>query len=84
MKLWYKISDNVEYSTDFNFFNENQIGVSASGSKITFYSLLECKTFKIKMDTFGFKNNVDGLNKIKKEIHINLLAGVYGIGQLTN
>lgn len=84
MKDWYKISENIEYSTNFDFFIKNQLGISVTGSKITFYSLLECKTFKIQIDTFGLKNNDNELNKIKKEIHDNLLNGVYGVGQLTD
>lgn len=47
-KPWYKIKKDVEYSTDFDFFFENQICIAQRGSRYSFYSRLENKTFLIK------------------------------------
>ena len=95
MKPWYKISDDVEYSTDFNFFYENQISITRSGSKITFHSRLEPKTFRFKIDTFGLKSsykdkegnsttNHDYFKEQCLEIHKDILNGKHGIGEFVD
>lgn len=50
---WYKINEDVEYSTDFDFFTNHQIRTVKSGNKYSFCSRLENKTFKIDRAIFA-------------------------------
>lgn len=58
IKPWYKIKEGVEYSTDFNFFLENQIFVSVDGNKYSFNSRLQSQTFAVKQATYSDGNTV--------------------------
>lgn len=95
MKQWYRLSDGVEYSTDFDFFWENQLMFTLQGSRATFASRLETKTFLIKLDTFGLhlylpknsplENSQTDWDFVKSEarkIHQDILSGKFGIGEL--
>lgn len=82
IKPWYKIKDNVEYSTDFDFFLKNQIAVSRRGITYSFYSRLEAKTFELKKAIFGDHEFSDKqINDFCEEIHTEILAGKHGVGE---
>ena len=73
---WYKLRG-VEYSTDFNFFKENQIVIVSSRGEDHYNSRLESFVFLIDVSN-------DDLEKMKmnlQKIHSNLLQGVYGNGE---
>jgi len=83
---WYKKQSKsgfVEYSTDFDFFLRNQIAVSKSNLKYNFHSMLEAKSFSLTANVFGnreFSN--EQIIERCKEIHVKLLSGEYGQGEL--
>lgn len=45
-KHWFRITKDVEYSTDFEFFKGNQIMVARTGKVHNFCSRIEGKSFK--------------------------------------
>lgn len=96
MKNWYQISENVEYSTDFNFFIQNQLFFDIQGSRVIFYSRLEYKTFLNESDTFGLryykrtanyqvqKKDEDYVLEMAKKIHTQILNGEHGKGKFVD
>lgn len=84
-KQWYRISDTVEYSTDFTFFMTNQINVVKSNNMYKFNSRLESKCFGIKHAIFGnYCLTDEQIQEAIKEIHTDILNGKHGLGTLTN
>lgn len=82
---WYRIKKDVEYSTDFDWFVKHQARLVKSGSKYTFCSRLESKTFTIKRAIFGnHKFSDDELIETWKEIHKEILEGKHGKGKIVN
>lgn len=73
---WYKLRG-VEYSTDFNFFKENQIVIVSSRGEDHYNSRLESFVFLIDVT----KDDLDKVNMNLHKIHSNLLEGVYGEGE---
>jgi len=75
-KPWYKIKDDVEYSTDFKFFSENQIRVVRTGTKHNFCSRLEAKSFKTII-AYNNKGELDFVDIVHttRLIHKEILAG---------
>jgi hypothetical protein len=85
IKPWYKIKDDVEYSTDFKFFSENQIRIVRSGTKHIFCSRLEAKSFRITRAIFGNHTFSDAeLIKASKEIHQEILDGKHCEGKFVD
>lgn len=90
-KKWFRMNepvkakDDVEYSTDFKFFVENQIRVVRSGTKHSFCSNLEAKTFQVKfaVNREGRLDEADIMHTIKL-IHQEILAGKHGAGEFVN
>lgn len=84
-KSWYKINKDVEYSTDFKFFSENQIRVIRTGSRHSFCSRLEPKKFseRIAFNRTGTLDDCDIIIEANK-IHKEILAGQHGKGELVN
>lgn len=87
-KNWYKIKEDVEYSTDFNFFLQHQIATFiTNGNTITFVSRLEAKGFYQKkfgtISIIARTDNID-VNKKCREIHKEILAGRHGKGTFVN
>lgn len=97
MAKWYRIYKNVEYSTDFDFFFENQIFVSISGNVVKFCSRIEQRLF-FKYDTFMLEYSIklgtsfepkkmadwDEVRKTARKIHQQILNGEFGVGKLVN
>lgn len=75
-KPWFHINKDVEYSTDFKFFSENQIRVVRTGTKHNFCSRLEAKSFATKL-AFNRNGELDEADIIfeTKKIHKEILAG---------
>ena len=73
---WYKLRG-VEYSTDFNFFKENQIVIVSSGGEDHYNSRLESFVFLIDVR----KDDLDKMNLNLQKIHSDLLEGFYGDGE---
>lgn len=86
MEKWYKIKEDVEYSTDINFFKMHQVGVSHNAeNETTFFSRLENKAFVLKKNVFApYKLTAEQENEIINQIHTDLLNGIYGTGKLVN
>jgi len=84
-KPWFRINADIEYSTDFKFFSENQIRVVRTGTIHSFCSRLEPKTFKkvIAFNSKGIMDDCDIISKTK-EIHTEILAGQHGAGELVS
>jgi len=84
-KTWFKINKDVEYSTDFKFFSENQIRVVRTGTKHYFCSRLEPKKFsdKLAFNKEGVLDDCDIVSETLK-IHKEILAGKHGQGELVN
>lgn len=84
-KTWFRINADIEYSTDFKFFSENQIRIVRIGKKHSFCSRLEAKTFKeqIAFNSEGMMDDFD-ITSITKKIHQEILAGQHGQGELVN
>lgn len=80
-KSWFRINKDIEYSTDFKFFSENQIRIVRTGTKHTFCSRLESKTFATKLG-FNSKGVLDESDIIHQTmlIHKEILAGKHGTG----
>lgn len=87
MEKWYQIKEDVEYSTDLDFFNQHQIGVVHNGetNETTFFSRLENKAFVIKKNIFApyLLTPVEEI-KIIVQIHADILNGIYGVGKLVD
>lgn len=82
---WYRTKNDVEYSTDFDWFAKHQARLVKSGSKYTFCSRLEAKTFLIKTAIFGNREFSDSeLISTWKEIHKEILKGEHGEGKIVN
>jgi len=84
-KTWFKINKDIEYSTDFKFFSENQIRVVRTGTKHSFCSRLESKKFseKLAFNKEGVLDDCDIVSETLK-IHKEILAGKHGQGELVN
>jgi len=84
-KPWFRINKDVEYSTDFKFFSENQIRVIRTGTKHSFCSRLEAKKFSEKR-AFNREGTLDDVNIIgeTKKIHQEILAGQHGTGEFVD
>lgn len=90
--MWFRLNRKakdgslIEYSTDFNFFLENQIFVSKSGAKYSFNSRLESFTFLTKTAILRTANDYNfsetEINELCKSIHYNLINGNYGEGEI--
>lgn len=90
-KDWFRLDqknkegDVVEYSTDFDFFSKEQLGVSRSGSRYSFFSLLEAKTFFTTQAIFGnYEFSDDQIINFAIQIHKDILAGKHGEGSLVD
>lgn len=81
IKPWYKLAG-VEYSTDFNFFIEEQIVVASDDIKCSFFSRLNGNLFtKLKaVNCFGIEVKHSIAEECKK-IHTKLLNGEFGQGE---
>jgi hypothetical protein len=71
IKPFYKVRE-VEYSTDFKFFKENQVAIVKRGALYSVISRLESYTF---VETFKPQND-----ETLRTIHNKLLNGTYGKG----
>jgi len=88
-KVWFRIDqpnktkDVVEYSTDFGFFMKNQLIVWRSGTRHTFTSGLESKTFmkKLAFTREGIFDKEELLH-YARTIHQEILNGKHGSGKL--
>lgn len=80
-KPWFHINEDVEYSTDFKFFSENQIRIVRTGTKYQFCSRLEAKTFKtvIAYNRKGILDEADIIYNTRL-IHAEILAGKHHKG----
>lgn len=81
-KPWFRINKDVEYSTDYQFFRDNQVFISKSGIKYSFCSRLEAKVFKTKtaVTKSGQIENMELENELRI-IHSEILAGKHGEGK---
>lgn len=75
--MWYLVRG-VEYSTNFRFFIENQICVVRDQQGTHFNSRLEGKCFISK----GKMSDKEEVNQCR-EIHIEILMGKHGVGNIT-
>jgi len=84
-KPWFKINADIEYSTNFKFFSENQIRIIRIGKKHSFCSRLEAKAFKteIALNSQGMMDDFDIIS-LSKKIHQEILAGQHGTGELVD
>lgn len=90
-KQWFKISSPIktkgviEYSTDFNFFLNNQIRLVKTGTRHTFCSRLEAKTFK-EVTAINKKGEISDFELIQKakEVHVEILSGKHGQGEFVD
>ncbi len=88
---WFKLNhknkdgDIVEYSTDFEFFIKNQLIVWRSGTRHSFTSGLESKTFMTQR-AYNQQGTFDKCDLIEfaKQIHKEILQGKHGSGQLVD
>lgn len=90
-KDWFRLDqknkegDVVEYSTDMDFFMKEQLRLVRSGSKYTFCSRLEAKTFRIETALFGNHTfSDDQIINFAIQIHKDILAGKHGEGSLVD
>jgi hypothetical protein len=85
--MWYRLKNDghIEYSTDFNFFRENQIRIVKTGTKYQYCSRLESKTFHTETayNRVGELDNADIEHRIKI-IHTEILSGKHGEGDLVD
>jgi len=92
---WYRLNSkpSIEYSTDFNFFIDNQISVVKSGRNHQFQSRLESKTFRIvnkilhtttSNSSGNFEYSHNEIVSMTREIHEEVLSGKHGEGKLVN
>lgn len=90
-KEWFKLNnkndhdDDVEYSTNVDFFLQNQIIIVKTGKNYKFYSRIESKLFLSKVSPL-LSGEIDDfeLQLNAKTIHIEILAGKHGEGKLVN
>lgn len=84
-KEWYKINEDVEYSTNFKFFSENQLRIARSGTRYNFCSRLESKSFSKTICPYSNGEYCDAdIIGISIRIHNEILAGKHGKGELVN
>lgn len=84
-KEWYRINEDVEYSTSFKFFSENQIRIVRSGTRYNFYSRLESKSFLKIICPYSNGEYCDAdIIGIYIGIHNEILAGKHGKGELVD
>jgi len=85
IKPWFRINKDVEYSTDFKFFSENQIRIVRRGTRHSFCSRLEAKTFGVKL-AFNYEGTLEGadLIVISQKIHQEILEGKHGEGKFVD
>lgn len=85
IKPWFRINKDVEYSTNFQFFFDNQIRIVKTGTKYQFCSRLEAKEFstKIAVNRKGELDEADIRYETGK-IHKDILAGKHGKGKLVD
>lgn len=77
MGKWFHVNKNVEYSTDINFFIENQLFIAGRETKsVIFHSRLESKTFEIKTNVFRSISDEE-IDNFIKEIHQKLINKFY-------
>jgi len=79
---WYKLREEIEYSTDFNFFLYNQVSATPNNGYLKFNSRLEKKEFKL----VRLKGEFDRDKMIEecRKIHEEILQGKHGKGTFTN
>ena len=86
--MWYRLNKkpDVEYSTDYDFFKQNQILIVKSGSKYQFQSRIESKVFHFQTAILRQFNNFSDtdIEGIIKQIHTEILAGKHGEGSLVD
>lgn len=84
-KPWYKISKDVEYSTDFKFFKEHQVVLYNQGTINNFCSRIETKCFRTVTSVFssGEIPQPDA-DLILMQIHREILSGKHGTGELVD
>lgn len=75
-KNWYQITPEVEYSTNFRFFKDNQIFLNQVGRDIKVISRLDGKVLKIiKTDSRYHQINGFELDLSLKVLHTEILQG---------
>lgn len=84
--MWYKIKEEVEYSTDINFFLKEQISVWKSHTKYHYNSRLESKCFLFERAINGpdYSFSDEHILEACKRIHKEILEGKHGAGTLVN
>ena len=90
-QTWYRINiivksiDFVEYSTDFDWFCQNQTRLVKSGNKYNFCSRIEARSFRIERAIFFYHEFSDEkLISTWKEIHQEILDGKHGEGKIVH
>lgn len=80
-KPWFRINKDVEYSTSFKFFRENQIRIVNNGTINDFVSRIEAKKFHTVKSVFrnGEVPQPDA-DLMLMIIHKEILAGKHGKG----
>ena len=84
-KKWYRISKDVEYSTNYEFFISNQLRLIKSGNEYRFCSMLESKLFYEEHSLAhdgSFKEEY--ISKICERIHKEILNGEHGKGKFVD
>ena len=82
---WYRINKDVEYSTDFKFFSENQIRIVRTGKRHNFCSRLEAKKFKDVIAVNAKGTLMDSEIELAcRQIHKEILTGKHGAGSLVD
>lgn len=84
-KQWYRLPNGAEYSKDFKFFSEHQIRIVRTGTRHSFCSRLEAKTFKV-INAINSKGTLmdSEIELTCKEIHKEIFEGKHGQGVLTD
>ncbi len=84
-KEWFRINKNVEYSTSFKFFRENQIYIIKSGTRHKFCSRLESKVFLEKICPYFTGDYPESdIFVMTMKIHNEILAGKHGKGKFVD
>lgn len=84
-KPWFRISPDVEYSTSFKFFRENQIRIVRSGTRHNFCSRLESKSFlKIVCPYSSGEYCEADIMAMTMKIHNEILNGQHGTGEFVD
>jgi hypothetical protein len=84
-KNWYKINKDVEYSTSFKFFSENQLRIVRTGTRHNFCSRLESKSFLETICLYKGGEYCDAdIMAMSMKIHKEILAGKHGKGELVD